>query len=102
MYLLENSDASFLPTKLTLIKSEKNDIGEFIRRFLILTIVIKFYFIKGHRLEATARSDLPTKTLSKVLQESIDSPNRLLADSKSFAKCVVGLPLLKVIYFLDD
>jgi len=75
MYLLENSDASFLPTKLTLIKSEKNNIG--------------------HRLEATARSDLPTKTLSKVLEESIDSPNRLLADSKSFAKCVVGLPLLK-------
>ena len=52
------------------------------------------------QVRAVTKTSMPAETLSKVVEQTIDSPNRVMVDDSSYAKCVVGLPDLKVSFTL--
>jgi len=45
-----------------------------------------------NKVQRAASKGLNFELLTKVLGQSIDSPNRVLVDDQSYAKCIVGLP----------
>ena len=49
-----------------------------------------------NKVRKVASISLNSESLTKVLGQSIDSPNRILVDDQSYAKCIIGLPDLMV------